>query len=90
VDDQILVASDVISKVDALLDFAVGLQKLVESRLMDIVFVVLQKSSELCLLILHNFEEYFSHFLVEVNALTDLSLHLVRQVNVDFVNVSQL
>jgi len=47
---EVLVAFNVICKVNALLDLAMGLQQLVKGVLVDVVFVLLQEGSELSLL----------------------------------------
>jgi hypothetical protein len=65
------------------------LQELIKGILVDIVFVLLQKLSEIQFIFSdRNHVELFC-FRCMVNALADLRFNLILKFNVNFVNVSQ-
>jgi hypothetical protein len=65
------------------------LQELIKGILVDIVFVLLQKLSEIQFIFSdRNHVELFC-FRRMVNALADLRFNLILKFNVNFVNVSQ-
>jgi len=86
--NQVLIAFNIICEVNALLDLAMSLKELVERVLVNVVFIVLQEISEFLFISVYDSHHNFSHLRGEFHALADLHFNVIVQLDIDFVDVS--